>query len=69
MIATLRFDLSDPDDERLHRYALAGRDALIALEEIEQHCRSVVKHGSPTTAERMLAEDIRRLIPGELLDH
>jgi hypothetical protein len=41
MRATLRFDLSDPDDERLHRYALAGRDALVALEQIDQHIRGV----------------------------
>jgi hypothetical protein len=34
MKALLRFDLDDPDDERQHRYALAGRDALIALEVI-----------------------------------
>jgi hypothetical protein len=34
--AILRFDLSDADDEREHRYALAGREALIALEGIRE---------------------------------
>jgi len=66
MIATLRFDLSDPDDERLHRYALAGRDALIALEEIEQHCRSRIKYGEPTTDEAHALEAVRALVPHEL---
>ena len=40
-IATLRFNLADPDDEREHRYALAGREALLALEEIEGRCRAI----------------------------
>jgi hypothetical protein len=66
-IATLRFDLSDPDDERAHRYALAGRDALIALEQIDQHCRGRLKHGEPTDARREL-EEIRSAISYELLN-
>jgi hypothetical protein len=67
MIATLRFDLSNPDDERAHRYALAGRDALIALEQIDQHCRGRLKHGEPSDARREL-EEIRSTIPHELLN-
>jgi hypothetical protein len=65
--ATLRYDLSDPDDEREHRYALAGREALIALEAIEQHIRGRLKHGEPTDARREL-EEIRSAIPYELLN-
>jgi hypothetical protein len=67
MIATLRFDLSDPDDEREHRYALAGREALLALEAIDQHCRGRLKHGEPTDARKEL-EEIRSAIPCELLN-
>jgi len=63
--ATLRFDLSDPDDERAHRYALAGLDALIALDTIEQHCRSRLKYGEPTSAVAEL-EKVRAMIPHEL---
>jgi len=66
-IATLRFDLSDPDDEQAHRWALAGRDALIALEAIDQHCRGRLKHGEPTDARREL-EEIRSAIPYELVN-
>ena len=64
--ATLRFDLSDPDDEREHRYALAGREALLALEEIEQAIRSKLKHGEPSEETRAVLEEIRTLIPCEL---
>jgi hypothetical protein len=66
MIATLRFDLSDPDDAREHRYALAGRDALIALELIESRCRSVLKHGEPSPETAKILEEIRAIIPYEL---
>lgn len=66
MIAVLKFNLSDPDDERLHRYALAGRDALIALEEIEQHCRARLKYGEPGADETHALEAVRALVPHEL---
>jgi hypothetical protein len=65
--ALLKFDLADPDDAREHRYALAGREALIALEQIDQHCRGRLKHGEPTDARREL-EEIRSAIPYELLN-
>ena len=65
MIATLRFNLSDPDDERLHRHALAGRDALLALEAIDEHCRSRLKYGEPKNAVAEL-EEVRALVPFEL---
>jgi hypothetical protein len=68
MRATLRFDLSDPDDSREHRYALAGRDALMALERIDNHCRSVLKHGDPSKETQTALEDIRSLIPYELVN-
>jgi hypothetical protein len=64
--ATLRYDLSDPDDEREHRYALAGRDALIALELIDNRCRSALKHGEPSEETAKILEEIRQLIPYEL---
>lgn len=68
MIATLRFDLSDADDEREHRYALAGREALIALEFIDNRCRAIIKHGEPSEETARILEEIRRLIPHELTD-
>jgi hypothetical protein len=63
---TLRFTL--PDEQGEFDAARLGREALSTLWEIDQHCRSRVKHGSPTQPERELAEEIRRLIPAELLE-
>ena len=64
---TLRFRL--PDEQSEYDAARLGREALSTLWEIEKHCRSRVKHGTPTPEERGLAEEIRRMIPGELLEH
>ncbi len=66
MIAVLKFDLSDQDDAREHRYALAGRDALIALELIETRCRAILKHGEPSPETAKIVEEIRALVPYEL---
>ncbi len=66
MQAILKFSL--PDEQGEFDAARMGREALSTLWEIDQHCRSRVKHGSPTQPERELAEEIRRLIPAELLE-
>lgn len=66
--ALLRYDLSDPDDEREHRYALAGKDALIALEGIANEIRIRLKHGEPSKETRAVLEQIRSEIPHELLE-
>ncbi len=66
MIATLRFRL--PDDQGEYEAARLGRQALTTLWEIDQRCRGLIKHGEPTEAEERLAEEIRAMIPGELLE-
>ena len=66
--ALLRYDLSDPDDAREHRYALAGKDALIALEEIANDIRSRLKHGEPSAETARVLEELRALLPHELLE-
>ena len=66
MKAILKFSL--PDDQAEFDAARLGRQALSTLWDIDQRCRSLIKHGEPTDEERRLAEDIRRMIPGELLD-
>ena len=68
MIATLRFNLSDPDDACEHRYALAGRDALLALAEIDEHCRGRLKHGTPSTEATHDLEFVRAMIPHDLVN-
>jgi hypothetical protein len=64
--AVLKFDLSDPDDERAHRYALAGRDALLALAEIDEHCRGRLKHGQPSAEATHDLQAVRAMVPHEL---
>ena len=62
----LRFDL--PDEQAEFDAARLGRDALVALWEIDQHCRAIVKHGDPSEETRELAEAIRAMISDELRD-
>ena len=57
-----------PDEQAEFDAARLGRSALSVLWHIDQHCRSIVKHGEPTEEERRLAEDIRAMIPGECLE-
>ena len=64
--AILKFTL--PEEESEFRTAQQGRAAKVALWDIDQHCRSLLKHGEPTPEERRLAEDIRAMIPGECLE-
>jgi hypothetical protein len=66
MKATLEFDL--PDDQAEFDAARLGRAALSALWQIDQHCRSLLKHGEPTDEEARLAKDIRAMIEPELME-
>lgn len=45
-----------------------GHAALSALWDIDQRCRALLKHGEPTPEEAQLAEEIRGMIDGELLE-
>ena len=66
MKATLSFTL--PDEQGEYDAARLGSKALVALWEIDQRCRGLLKHGEPSDGERRLAEEIRGMIDGELLD-
>jgi hypothetical protein len=65
MKAILEFSL--PDDEPEHRYALAGRDALIALEEIDEWARGKIKHGEISEEAEELLRELRAMVPHELV--
>ena len=65
-IATLRFTL--PEEESEFRTAQQGREAKSTLWEIDQRLRSLLKHGEPTDQEARLAEEIRGMIPAQLLE-
>jgi hypothetical protein len=62
----IRFRL--PEEQSEFETAMQGGRARSALWDIDQMCRSLLKHGEPTTAESALAERIRALIPSELLE-
>ena len=66
MIVTFKFTL--PEEQGEFDAARLGRNALLTLWEIDQHCRSLIKHGEPTPEQRALAEEIRGMIDAELLD-
>jgi hypothetical protein len=66
MIATLRFTL--PDEQSEYDAARLGSEAMQVLWQIDQTCRSLLKHGTPNAEERRLAEQIRAMIPGEMLN-
>ena len=66
MKATLTFNL--PDDQGDFDRARLGPMAISTLWDLDQHLRSLLKHGSPTDEVRAMAETIRNMIPAELLD-
>jgi hypothetical protein len=66
MKATLTFTL--PDEQPEYDAARLGRSALATLWDIDQHCRSLLKHGDPSEETASLAEAIRGMIDGELLE-
>ena len=68
LMPTLTVTYTLPDEQAEYDAARFGRAALTTLWHIDQHCRSVVKHGEPTEEERRLAEQIRAMIPGECLE-
>jgi len=43
-IATLTFDLSDPDEEQEHFFALKGKDSRLCISELDEKLRQVLKH-------------------------
>lgn len=68
-IATLRYTL--PEEQAEFDAARQGQAARSVLWDIDQHCRSLLKHGEPTKESGELAERIREMIresPESLLD-
>lgn len=65
-IATLRYKL--PEEQAEYDAARLGSEAMQVLWQIDQRLRSLLKHGEPTTEQAELAEEIRAMIPAEMLD-
>jgi len=66
MRATLTYTL--PDEQADFDAARLGSEAMQVLWQIDQRLRSLLKHGEPTTEQAELAEEIRAMIPAEMLD-
>ena len=65
-ISILKFTLPEEDVE--FRAASQGRAAKSTLWDIDQRLRSLLKHGEPSDETARLAEEIRAMIPSELLE-
>jgi hypothetical protein len=66
-IATLEFDL--PEEQPEFSAAIHGGTAKLVLWDIDQRCRSLVKYNDAASDDaRRLAEEIRDMIPSELLE-
>lgn len=61
MIATLTFDLTDPDDELKHAQCLVGRDALLALWRLRERCPSL--RNEILVIQDELGLDLDKLLP------
>ena len=63
----LEFDL--PEDSAEMRYAQAGLDALLVLNDFDQECRSLLKHGAGAFADldEKTLERVREWVRGEAL--
>jgi hypothetical protein len=64
--ATLRYKL--PEEEHEFGRAMLGDLAVQTLWNIDQHCRGAIKHTDVSQETARLLQQIREMIPGEILD-
>jgi hypothetical protein len=57
---TIRYRL--PEEQNDYDAARLGRQMVATLWEIDQRCRSLLKHGDPSEETARLAEEIRQMI-------
>jgi hypothetical protein len=65
----IRFRL--PSEQTEFTAAMQGRDAKAAIWLVDQHCRSILKHGEPSAETRQHLDEIREILrerPGLLDD-
>jgi len=66
VIAILKFSL--PAEQAEYDAARLGSEAMQVLWQIEQRLRSLTKYGTPSGETRILCDELRAMIPNELLD-
>ena len=59
-IVTIRYNL--PDEQHDYDAARLGNKMAVALWDIDQRCRALLKHGDPSEETARLAEEIRQMI-------
>lgn len=59
-VVTLRYRL--PDEQAEFDAARLGNRMQVALWDIDQRCRALLKHGDPSDETARLAEEIRQMI-------
>jgi hypothetical protein len=64
MIANLRFSL--PEEEYDFRAAVAAREAIRALAEIDEFCRQKLKYTETPESEACSLRHIRGMVPAEI---
>lgn len=57
---TIRYTL--PDEQAEYDAARLGNRMAVALWDIDQRCRALLKHGEPSDETARLAEEIRQMI-------
>ena len=57
---TIRYRL--PDEQAEYDAARLGNRMAVALWDIDQRCRALLKHGEPSEETERLAEEIRQMI-------
>ena len=62
LMPTLTVTYTLPDEQAEYDAARLGRAMAATLWEIDQRCRSLVKHGEPSSETGQLAEEIRQMI-------
>jgi hypothetical protein len=63
---TIRYTL--PDEQGEYDAARLGSEAMQVLWQIDQRLRSLMKYGAPCGETRILCDELRAMIPAELLD-
>lgn len=63
---TIRYRL--PDEQGEYDAARLGSEAMQVLWQIDQRLRSLLKYGEPSEDAARLAQEIRAMIPAEMLD-
>ena len=58
--AFIRYRL--PEEQAEFNAAMQGRDAKATLWQVDQHCRSILKHGEPSEETRRHLEEIRDML-------